>query len=274
MIEVARPQSAICQRKGPALIIDCVPQPPRYTICRFSQGTFAGTPSNGREAPIPDLRALAPAAVVLIAVALSPAIFAAADPAAVINNLANRVLEVLGKSPTPAQKLARFQELFRADFDVPGIARFVLGRYWKTATPEQQEEFVKLFEDHIALVYSSQLAAYSGETLKVTGSRPGPEGVIVASEIVRPTGAPPVKVEWHLTDRNGAYKINDVVVDGISMAVTQRSEFAAVIQRNGGQVQGLITQLREKDRELGVALVTGSLAGTTMLLSFSRCRAS
>ena len=186
------------------------------------------------------------AAVVLIAVVLSPAILAAADPAAVINNLGNRALEVLGKNATPAQRAARFLELFRADFDVPGIARFVLGRYWKTATAEQQEEFVKLFEDYIALVYSSQLAAYSGETLKVTGSRPGPEGAIVASEIVRPTGGAPVKVEWHLTDRSGTYKINDVAVDGISMAVTQRSEFAAVIQRNGGQVQGLITQLREK----------------------------
>src|SRR5215472_16378321 len=192
-------------------------------------------------------RSLLTAAFALIVGALAPVILAAAaDPAAVINNLGNRALEVLGKNATPAQRVARFQELFREDFDVPGIARFVLGRYWKTATPEQQAEFVKLFEDYITIVYSSQLAAYSGETLKVTGSRPGPEGAIVASEIVRPTGAPPVKVEWHLTDRNGTYKINDVAVDGISMAVTQRSEFAAVIQRNGGQVQGLITQLREK----------------------------
>jgi phospholipid transport system substrate-binding protein len=191
-------------------------------------------------------RSILTAAFVLIAAALAPAALAAADPAAVINNLGNRALEVLGKSATPAQRAARFQELFREDFDVPGIARFVLGRYWKTATPEQQQEFVKLFEDYIALVYSAQLSAYSGETLKVTGSRPGPEGAIVASEIVRPTGGSPVKVEWHLTDRNGTYKINDVAVDGISMAVTQRSEFAAVIQRSGGQVQGLITQLREK----------------------------
>jgi phospholipid transport system substrate-binding protein len=186
------------------------------------------------------------AALIVIAVALAPSALAAADPAAVINHLGNRALEILGKNATPAQRAARFQELFREDFDVPGIARFVLGRYWKTATPEQQQEFVRLFEDYIALVYSAQLAAYSGETLKVTGSRPGPEGAIVASEIVRPTGGPPVKVEWHLTDRDGIYKINDVAVDGISMAVTQRSEFAAVIQRSGGQVQGLITQLREK----------------------------
>ncbi len=191
-------------------------------------------------------RSVLTAALILIGGALAAAGLAAPDPAAVISNLGNRALEVLGKNATPAQRVARFHELFREDFDVPGIARFVLGRYWKTATPEQQEEFVKLFEDYIALVYSSQLAAYSGETLKVTGSRPEPEGAVVASEIIRPTGTPPVKVEWHLTDRNGSYKINDVAVDGISMVVTQRSEFAAVIQRNGGQVQVLITQLREK----------------------------
>jgi phospholipid transport system substrate-binding protein len=177
----------------------------------------------------------------------APVILAAAtDPAAVINELGNRALEVLGKNATPAQRVARFHELFREDFDVPGIARFVLGRYWKTATPEQQEEFVKLFENYIALVYSNQLAAYSGETLRVTGSRTSAEEAVVASEIIRPTGAPPVKVDWHLTDRNGSYKISDVTVDGISMAVTQRSEFASVIQRNGGQVANLIAQLREK----------------------------
>jgi phospholipid transport system substrate-binding protein len=192
-------------------------------------------------------RSVLTAAFVLIVGALAPTILAAAaDPAAVITNLGNRALEVLGKSATPAQRVARFHELFREDFDVPGIARFVLGRYWKTATPEQQQEFVKLFEDYIALVYSSQLSAYSGETLKVTGSRANPEGAIVASEIIRPSGAPPVKVDWHMTDQHGTYKISDVAVDGISMAVTQRSEFASVIQRNGGQVQGLIAMLRDK----------------------------
>jgi phospholipid transport system substrate-binding protein len=177
-------------------------------------------------------------------------VLAAADPAAVIKNLGNRALEVLGKNATPAQRVARFHELFREEFDVPGIARFVLGRYWKTATPEQQEEFVKLFEDYIALVYSNQLAAYSGEMLKVTGSRTNAEGAVVASEIIRPSGAPPVKVDWHMTDRNGSYKISDVTVDGISMAVTQRSEFASVIQRSGGQVGGLIAQLRQKTAEV------------------------
>jgi phospholipid transport system substrate-binding protein len=187
------------------------------------------------------------AALVLAAGAFAPAIpaAAAADPAALISNLGSRALEVLGKDATQSQRAARFRELLREDFDVPAIARFVLGRYWNTATEEQRAEYVKLFEDYIALAYSTRLAEYTGETFKVTGSRPDGDGAIVSSQI-RPAGGAPVKVDWRLTGRNGIYKISDVSVDGISMAVTQRSEFASVIQHNGGQVQGLITMLREK----------------------------
>lgn len=193
-------------------------------------------------------RSLVTAAFVVLVGALAPAIpaSAAADPAALISNLGKRALEVLGKNATPAQRVARFRELLREDFDVPGISRFVLGRYWKVATEEQQAEFVKLFEDYIALAYSTRLAEYTGENFKVVGSRPNADGAVVTSEILRQAGAPPVKVDWRLTGHNGVYKISDVSVDGISMAVTQRSEFASVIQHNGGQVQGLITMLREK----------------------------
>jgi phospholipid transport system substrate-binding protein len=141
--------------------------------------------------------------------------------------------------------------LLREDFDVPGIARFVLGRYWNIATEQQRAEFVKLFEDYIALAYSTRLAEYTGETFKVVGSRPDADGAIVTSQILRPAGAAPVKLDWRVTGRDGAYKISDVAVDGISMAVTQRSEFASVIQHNGGQVQGLLTMLRDKTAGAG-----------------------
>jgi phospholipid transport system substrate-binding protein len=193
-------------------------------------------------------RSFLTAAFVVLAWALAPAIpgAAAADPAAMISNLGSRALEVLGKDATQPQRAARFRELLREDFDVPGIGRFVLGRYWNTATEEQRAEFIKLFEDYIALAYATRLAEYSGENFKVTGSRPDADGAIVSSQILRPAGAAPVKVDWRLTGRNGVYKISDVSVDGISMAVTQRSEFASVIQHNGGQVQGLIAMLRDK----------------------------
>jgi phospholipid transport system substrate-binding protein len=176
---------------------------------------------------------------------------AAADPAAVITSLGNEALKVLGKNVAPNLRVARFRQLFSEDFDVPGIARFVLGRYWRLATPTQQQEFIKAFTDYIALAYSNRLAEYSGETLRVTGSRPAPDGELVSSEIVRTNGQPPARVDWLLTPHSDAYKINDVIVEGVSMAVTQRSEFASVIQRNGGQVQGLITALRQKTESAG-----------------------
>jgi len=190
-------------------------------------------------------RSFLTAAFVVLAGALAPAIpgAAAADPAAMISNLGSQALQVLGKDATQSQRVARCRDLLREDFDVPGIARFVLGRYWNTATEEQRAEFTKLFEDYIAVAYATRLAEYTGETFKVIGSRPEADGAIVSSQILRPAGAAPVKVDWRVTGRN---KISDVSVDGISMAVTQRSEFASVIQHNGGQVQGLIAMLRDK----------------------------
>ena len=176
---------------------------------------------------------------------------AAADPAAVITSLGNEALKVLGKNVDPDVRVARFRQLFEQNFNVPGIARFVLGRYWRLATPTQQQEFIRFFTDYIALVYANQLAEYNGETLRVTGTRPAPDGALVSSEIIRTDGKPPARVDWLLTPQSGGYKISDVIVEGISMAVTQRSEFASVIQRDGGQVQGLITALRQKTESTG-----------------------
>lgn len=193
-------------------------------------------------------RSFLTAVLILVAAAAAAAVPAAAatDPAVLISNLGNRALQVLGKGTPEPQRVARFHELLREDFDVPGIARFVLGRYWNLASEEQRVEFTKLFEDYVARAYATRLAEYAGENFKVTGSRREADGAVVSSEILRPSGAAPIKVDWRLTAHNGDYKIADVSVDGISMAVTQRSEFASVIQHNGGQVQGLIATLREK----------------------------
>jgi phospholipid transport system substrate-binding protein len=193
-------------------------------------------------------RSLLPATLALllgVAEAQLPAA-AEADPAALITDLGNRALAVLGKDVSPRQREARFRQLFDQDFDVPTIAHFVLGRYWRTATKAEQQEFVRLFAAYIALAYSNRLAQYSGETLRVLGSRPELDGSIVSSEIVRTGGAQPAKVDWRLRSNGGTYKITDVIVDGISMAVTQRSEFASVIQRHGGEVGGLLSLLRER----------------------------
>jgi phospholipid transport system substrate-binding protein len=136
--------------------------------------------------------------------------------------------------------------LLKQDFDVPGIARFVLGPYWRAASERERQEFRGLFEDYIVRVYSERFAQYRGETLRVTGSHSDPERALVTSEIVRPQGDPPIKVDWRLTTDDGLYKIADVIIDGVSMGASERAEFASVIQRSGGQVQGLLAMMREK----------------------------
>jgi phospholipid transport system substrate-binding protein len=185
-------------------------------------------------------------ALCLAGVLSVPPAVAAADAAAIITDLGNRALEVLAKPASGRQREARFRELFHQDFDVPTIARFVLGRYWRVATPEQQQEFLSLFDEYVTLTYSNRLSQYRGETLRVTASRSQPDGWLVTSFIMHPNGTAPARVDWRLNWADGTYKITDVIVEGISMAVTQRSEFASVIRRHGGQVQGLLTLLRQK----------------------------
>jgi phospholipid transport system substrate-binding protein len=169
-----------------------------------------------------------------------------ADPNAFMNQLWNRAVKLLDNKTDPAIRQARFRQLFHDDFDGAGIARFVLGRYWRSAGAEEQREFVKLFEDYVAFVYTARLANFGGQTFKIRGSRSDRDGVIVSSDVIGPGSASPLRIDWRLVNDNGTYKVNDLIVEGISMAVTQRSEFAAIIQRNGGQVRDLIAMMREK----------------------------
>jgi phospholipid transport system substrate-binding protein len=177
----------------------------------------------------------------------------AADADVFMSELWTRAVEVLSKNLPLAERLLRFRQLFHADFDGPGIARFVLGRYWRSASKEEQQEYLKLFEDYVVFVYGTRLSNFGGETFKVRGTRTDENGTIVSTDILSPGGEPPVKIDWRLVSDNGAFKINDVVIEGISMMMTQRSEFAAVIQRHGGQVAGLLALMREKTNTASAA---------------------
>jgi phospholipid transport system substrate-binding protein len=170
---------------------------------------------------------------------------AAQDAQSFVNTLGQQAIQVLGPNVPPAQRVARFRQLFQRDFDLPGIGRFVLGRYWRIATPQEQQEFLSLFQEYIVRAYSTRLGEYGGEPFRVTGSRPNGDEVVVSSEILRPNGNR-IEVDWYLVGGPGRYKITDVYVGGVSMKVTQRDEFASVIQRNGGQVGALLAQLRQK----------------------------
>lgn len=169
----------------------------------------------------------------------------AQDARSFIGTLGQQAIQVLGPSTAPAVRVSRFRQLFHNDFDVPGIGRFVLGRYWNLATPQEQQEFLGLFQEYIVRAYSARLGEYGGEPFRVTGVRSAGGETIVASQIIRQSGSP-IEVDWYLVGGPGAFKITDVYVGGVSMKVTQRDEFGSVIQRNGGRVGALIALLQQK----------------------------
>jgi phospholipid transport system substrate-binding protein len=176
--------------------------------------------------------------------AAPPRAAAQADPVAFINTLGIQAIQVLGPGVPQPARVQRFRELFGSDFDLPGIGRFVLGRYWRIATPEQQQQFLGLLKEYLAQAYAGRLAQYAGEKFQAVNAQQQGDQTVVFSEITRTDGGK-IRVEWHLVN-DGGWKITDAYVAGVSMAVTERDEFASVIQQGGGQISYLLDRLRQK----------------------------
>jgi len=172
---------------------------------------------------------------------------APSDAASFINDLINTALKTLDNKQLSADDRAKtFRELLDKDFDMPRISRFVLGPYWREASDQEKQQFQKLFEDYVVRSYSKSFSEYSGEQMKVTGSRPESEtSTLVQSQVIRQNG-PPAKVDWRVRKQDNDFKIVDVDVEGVSMVLTQREEFSSVIQRSGGTVAGLNKELQQK----------------------------
>lgn len=186
--------------------------------------------------------------LLVLVLAAAPAA-AATDPAGFVTALGQKTLDIINKQPPKPERDQRFRAILHEGFDMQALSRFVLGPHWRSATEAQRQEFMKLFEDWIVSAYGERFSQYSGEQFKVVGQRPEGDAVtLVNSQIVRPNGGPPIKVDWRVAKVGNEYKISDVVVEGISLMVTQRQEFASVIQRNGGQLEALLKILREKTK--------------------------
>lgn len=163
-----------------------------------------------------------------------------------IQSLANQATEVLAdQSKTLEEREAYFRTLLHEGFALIKIGRFVIGRAWKRMSETQREDYQVLYAEWVLKTYSSRLGGYSGQRFKVTKvSKASDEDVFVRSHIIHPSYAQPIIADWRVREIDGAFKVIDIVVEGISMLVTQRSEFAAVIRERG--VDGLIETMRAR----------------------------
>lgn len=195
--------------------------------------------------------ALVAAFTLTIGSALPARAEAASDAKAFIEGLADTAMKTVAVQGIAEQeRQERFRSLFVDTFDLPEIGKLVLGRYWRTATPEQQQDFLKLFEDIQVYTWSRRFQDYGGETLEVLGVSPdGDTDSIVESRIKRQAGDP-ISVSWRVRKEGEIFKVMDIKVEGASMAFTHRSEYSSVIQGSGGKVDGLLAAMRKKIAQL------------------------
>ena len=131
---------------------------------------------------------------------------------------------------------------------MPAIGRFVIGRYWRGASAEDQKAFLAVFEDAMVQRFLPLLAENSSERFQIGNVTPDSRNedmALIDSRIDRAEGEP-YKVSWRVRERDGDFKILDIVAEGVSMAITLRSEYGTVLKNNGGKLPPLTEALRKK----------------------------
>lgn len=147
------------------------------------------------------------------------------------------------RSAPPAKRAAVLRDLVRRGFNLKLTSQFVLGKFWHQATVDQRAEFQDLFTEYLVNSYARHIGSYQAETLAVVASHPiGNKDVLVETSVESSDG--PTNPIWRVRAYDGVYKIIDVSIDGVSLALTQRREFAAVINHQG--LDGLLGMLRQK----------------------------
>jgi phospholipid transport system substrate-binding protein len=166
-----------------------------------------------------------------------------------ISKLSDEVIEQLTDPNLPVeQQEERFKGIVTKYIAFKSISRWVLGqRHWKRASEKQREEYLRLYGDIMVATYAHRFQGYSGEKLEVTKARViDANQALVESKIVREGADKPLVINWRVRGTDGSYRIIDIMVEGLSMSQTQRSEFKSFMRSNGGDMDALLANLKER----------------------------
>jgi phospholipid transport system substrate-binding protein len=170
---------------------------------------------------------------------------AASAAADFIGRLMRSLVEVVNGERSREQKQAAIGNLVDTDVDVSEVARFCLGRFWRTATPEQQRAYMELFHRALVASVTGKVGDYKGVSYTMGRAAPRDDAVGVPTVVTQP-GKAPNRIEWIVSTASGSPKVIDVVAEGVSLRLTQRSDYAAYLERNNNSVQALIDALRKQ----------------------------
>lgn len=162
---------------------------------------------------------------------------------AYVRSTVEGLLEIVQGSGGAASKAAKLKSLMESRAAMPQIARFSAGAAWRDMSDDQQDRFAAAFSHFLATVYARRFQSYAGQTVTVGDvvdeSR---KGALVVSTVSQTDGAP-IRVEWLVSDRGGAVKIADIIIEGVSLVLTQRDEISGMLNARGGDVEKLIADL-------------------------------
>ena len=173
-------------------------------------------------------------------------------PDELVKSTANDVLTIVKQDKdiqagNIAKITALAEEKILPNFNFDRVSRMVLGKHWRTATPEQKEAFKIQFRDLLIRTYASALSKYQNQTIEFKPLRmqPGDKEVIVRSEIIQP-GGQPIAVDYSLEKAGDSWKVYDIVIEGVSLVTNYRGQFSEEVKRSG--LEGLIQKLSEKNK--------------------------
>ena len=165
--------------------------------------------------------------------------------AAFVKTNADRIVTAMKMTGTPEEKRRVLGPIIDASIDVDGVARFCLGRFWRSASPDQQKRYVALFHQVLIGNITSKLGEYQDVRLTVGRSQARDDTEVVTTVLERPNN-PPTTVDWIVTDAATNPKVIDVIAEGTSLRLTQRSDYAAYLTHNNSDVDALIKAMSQQ----------------------------
>ena len=171
----------------------------------------------------------------------------AIEPDVFVQSTVNRASQTLSKDISKKEKMLELKELAKDTVDIKGIGFYTLGKYRKEITPDQKNQYSILFENYFLKSFSSRLAEYSNPKINVTSKEKKNENyTIVSSILVATNDRPEVKIDWRIYTKNPDKPlIRDLIIEGLSLARTQKEEFSSIIKSNDNNISALFQSLEK-----------------------------
>ncbi len=169
------------------------------------------------------------------------------EPDVFVQSTVNRASEVLSKNISKEQKITELKSIARDTVDIKGVGFYSLGSARKNLNKNQKDEYFKLFEDYFLKSFSSRLSEYTNPKIEVKGKNKINENyTIVNSLLIGTSQRPEVKIDWRVYTKNSDNPlIRDLIIEGLSLARTQKEEFASILNSNDGDIKSLFKVLKE-----------------------------